>query len=214
MERDHHVILDETEPHLLTFEHEHARHRGPSIKVSGMRAFSAIAATLLVVALAGAIFGLLGGSRKSPHGASSTPTPSGCVPSKVSASFPAHFLASDLAMVSPDEGWLIGPINGQTRNAVILHYAHCAWQQVPGIISGFDLDSIVMVSPSDGWISGMDGSGTQSIVLHLVGDTWVRLPTLGNPAADTAQGRFAMLRCRGTDISPAPSITTPPAGGR
>jgi hypothetical protein len=186
MVRDRHFNLDGGPPHAPASDREHLRRGEPAQTVGRTRALPAIAATLLVVALAGAIFGLLGGSRRPQHGVAPTPRPSGCNPTTISASFPAHFLSINRVMVSPEDAWLLGP------NSVVYHYSRCAWRQVPVAFPGFNLTDIVMTSPVDGWISGTDDTGTQAIVLHLVGGNWVRVPNLGNSAADSAQGRYAM----------------------
>jgi hypothetical protein len=71
-----------------------------------------------------------------------------------------YFLLSDIAIVSANEGWIVGP------GGMILHGVQGAWRQVPSPTSHLLL-SIAMVSTADGWAVGEQGA-----ILHFTQGSW------------------------------------------
>ena len=79
---------------------------------------------------------------------------------------------SDLAFVSPTEGWAVGYAEPCATNLLssctprLKHYLQGAWSAVPLAFPGW-LTTISMLSPRDGWAGGYDG-----LLLHYDGVTW------------------------------------------
>jgi hypothetical protein len=100
---------------------------------------------------------------------------------------------SDIAMVSPTEGWAIGgtttcyvsDANLETHysnadcshvDALLMHYQQGVWSQVTLSIPG-QLESISMDSATDGWAVGVTVTkGIESILLHYDGQSWQKVP--------------------------------------
>lgn len=154
------------------------------------RAAAPTVAALLLVALGVALFGpLRPGQQQGPRQQRAT-----CSANQISAAeMPVHINASsggalfrvtDLKMVSPDEGWMIGsdwstlqpgeaPL--EPLHSVIWHYARCRWAPVTEQTPHLALHSLTMVSPAEGWALGepsTQGSHEQFVVLHYAQGQW------------------------------------------
>ena len=169
----------------------------------------ALAATLAIVLMAVAIFGipgLLPGLRGS--GGTTIDLTKTLAPTGVDLT---HVVLHSISMVSPDEGWAVGVTRLHTPPAsapwpeygdpVILHYSQGHWKPVPfppdvksrigcrtsGIACpAISLRDISMVSATDGWAVGnsvlppnADGI-TFGVVLHYTGGKWVFDRLLGS----------------------------------
>ncbi|HEU5198544.1 MAG TPA: hypothetical protein VFU32_02840, partial [Ktedonobacterales bacterium] len=100
---------------------------------------------------------------------------------------------SDIAMVSPTEGWAIGATttcyvydaNLETHysnadcshvDVVLMHYQQGVWSPVSLPVVG-QLQSISMDSATDGWAVGVSGDhGIESVLLHYDGQRWQEVP--------------------------------------
>jgi photosystem II stability/assembly factor-like uncharacterized protein len=146
----------------------------------------ALAATLVIILLAVAIFGIPGlfpGLHKS---AAQLPNLSGIT-------------LTSISMVSANEGWAVGSPNRSLQNvppptgsrsngpSIILHYHNGQWteQALPAELSNpqgdYVLRSVSMVSATEGWAVGstvlpanVDGV-TEGILLHYTGGRWTRV---------------------------------------
>jgi hypothetical protein len=160
--------------------------KGPTRFLSGL---SAIAA-LLLIALSAAVFVLFGYGRIShPRRVTEQST---CAPNQISAHLPKNARLIDLAMISPDEGWLVGNIYDPPASgpvipiSLILHYRHCQWTQEPINLPGVSLGLISVVSTSNVWVLGYkesvqrDSQGEYvvltTLVLHYTGGRWQVTP--------------------------------------
>jgi hypothetical protein len=110
------------------FPAQRSRPIRPNRFLSGL---AAIAAVLLIV-LGATIFSLFGNGRISHPGP--VLQQHTCAPNLASAQLPADVRLTDLAMISPNEGWLIGgtydpKASGPSdiSTSLILHYSHCRW---------------------------------------------------------------------------------------
>ncbi|MFI5273354.1 MAG: anti-sigma factor family protein [Ktedonobacterales bacterium] len=105
-----------------------------------------------------------------------------CAVSAIKAQLPPHAYLSDLAMVSPDEGWAVGDIRDAQDdgpiNTLVMHYRNCVWSVVPTNYPDMQLAAISMDSPGDGWAVGGATSGATQLALHYTGGAWhaVTLP--------------------------------------
>lgn len=86
-----------------------------------------------------------------------------------------------IAMVSADEGWAVGGVNG--TSGLILHYQHGAWSEESYHPRG-ELNAIAMVSPTEGWaVGGMPGEDPQTglsnvkTLLHYQHGVWTTIPS-------------------------------------
>lgn len=118
-----------------------------------------LAATLAVIVLTVALFGVLTLAHRTPGS-----------PAKVLDR--SKIGLSHLSMVSASEGWAIGNMNGQDYQGVILHYHNGQWHWVADPYDAGILSSIFMVSATDGWIVSYKG-----IILHYTGGRWVKVPS-------------------------------------
>lgn len=100
-----------------------------------------------------------------------------CAPGDIKVHLPANSEIGPLAMVSPNEGWAIGSIVNSTNfapvQALMLHYAHCAWTPVSISYPNAELSSISMGSVNDGWAVG-NVNGNTPLALHYTHGTWTR----------------------------------------
>jgi hypothetical protein len=94
-------------------------------------------------------------------------------------------MLSDMAMVSPDEGWAVGwdigwdigssgKISPAPAGSGLFHYTHCQWRPVPTDPPNTVFTNISMLSAHDGWALGTSGGST--ILLHYNGMQWQRAP--------------------------------------
>jgi Putative zinc-finger len=161
-------------------------------------ALPAVAATLLVVALGGALFAMLGSQRDnqpgSEHFHTATATPAtACTPDKVTTDLLQHAIIAQLVMLSAGDGWIVGSVGDTAGNTstLILHYSHCQWRSAGVSFAGFTLSDIAMASPSEGWASGTeDSSGTKTLILHYAGGRWQPIPTPTDPPEASATGQL------------------------
>jgi hypothetical protein len=119
-----------------------------------------------------------------PLGSSRSINVSGTCSPQTQSSISQAITLSDLAMVSPAEGWAAGAVThfgGQATAGVILHYSHSMWQQIAGNFPNMEFDSISMISPADGWIGGVDTSDASlgdseshpiRLLYHYDGQSW------------------------------------------
>jgi hypothetical protein len=85
-----------------------------------------------------------------------------------------------LAMVAPDEGWVVGQTNpypfvsppGPT--GIIYHLVHGQLVRLAPEYPGIELTALSIGSPTDGWAAGMNngGSGMAALVLHYHRGQW------------------------------------------
>jgi hypothetical protein len=173
-----------------------------------------IAAILVVALLAGALLTRMHstpGQTNNQHG--SGPATSGaCAPGTISAQLPANTWLSELAMVSPGEGWAVGSVspagggtggatsatpsleNPESANALILRFHNCTWTPVATNYPGTRLSSISMDSPSDGWAVG--GVLGMPLALHYKNGVWA---SVALPGQNALQGGYAAVRMRSSD---------------
>ena len=93
---------------------------------------------------------------------------------------------SQIAMVSPTEGWAVGNTETKTTQApsgIILHYRGGRWT-VQQMIAGGYLNSLALPSSSDGWAVGgivpnAQSFPSQSLLLHYTGQTWTAVQAPG-----------------------------------
>lgn len=143
---------------------------------SHLRAFVAVAATLLVIATSSAVFGLLATEHKSPIGPTaptSTETPS--------TTLPPDFGLMQMQMLSDWNGWAAGILDSNTPNesGLLLHFDGFRWSTAYTLPhSAFN--SVSMISPTEGWVTGITiapnkegGSITGSFILHYQHGRWV-----------------------------------------
>ncbi|HEX8727204.1 MAG TPA: hypothetical protein VF739_01190, partial [Ktedonobacterales bacterium] len=79
---------------------------------------------------------------------------------------------SDLAMVSPTEGWAVGGIFGSNTYGVVLHFKDGDWSEEPFHPRGV-LSAIAMVSPTEGWAVGGDTTPNGAVtILHYSDGAW------------------------------------------
>lgn len=159
----------------------------PNRFFSGLAALAAV----LLIALSATIFVLFGYGHLAPPG-QVTP-PAVCAPNQISAHLPKDARLLDLAMISADEGWLVGytpdtgPYGVATMKPLLLHYRHCEWTQVPLTLPGVSLGRISAVSANDVWVFGAKESFQQtsqggetelltSLALHYTGGQWQVIP--------------------------------------
>ncbi len=173
----------------------------PSLNMPPRRAFPAVAATLLLIIVSSALFAALG-SRRHAHVGDQHPSPltataaSGCPPDKIVASLPTGTYLSQIAMVSPDEGWAVGWIENLQRGgpigSLILHYSGCHWAPVSDPLPGWSLQSIWMASPVEGW--AVAGSNNVSkLILHYADGHWRPFTIPGDDPTTGAYGDLYML---------------------
>lgn len=144
-------------------------------------ALSALAAVLLIAAIVGAA--LL--ARAHFTRVAGGPAPSQPAYQNISMSG-----LSDMAMVSPTEGWAVGgsytAVYEHTSNPTTLTEQPLLWHYINGVWSPVQLPmhgrltSISMDSPTDGWAIGMnnyDQSQDRLLLLHYDGQTWKQIPS-------------------------------------
>jgi hypothetical protein len=100
-----------------------------------------------------------------------------CAPGDIKVHLPANSEIGPLAMVSPNEGWAVGSIVNSTNlapvQALMLHYAHCAWTPVSISYPNAELSSVSMGSAYDGWAVG-NVNGDTPLALHYTRGSWTR----------------------------------------
>lgn len=141
------------------------------------RALPAVAA-LVLISLGAAVFGLLAHSRQQP--AVIHYPRSRCAANQISVHQLQGVLLSDIAMVSPDEGWAVGfdaaDIGSSPKTSpsgpALFHYTHCQWLPVPTDPPNMFFTSITMLSAHNGWALGISDNTT--ILLHYTGNQWQR----------------------------------------
>lgn len=169
---------------------------------SGLGGLPALAATLVIILLTVAIFGIPGlfpGLRRS---AAQPPNLAGIT-------------LTSISMVSASEGWAVGaptrslqnipPLGGPDYGPVLLHYHNGQWtkQLAPPLVndalSNYVLRSVSMVSASEGWavgatipLQGVIDAGTSGVVLHYTGGHWLLAPIGKNDLG--AQLRRVVMR--------------------
>jgi hypothetical protein len=151
------------------------RHRLP-------RALPAVAA-LVLISLAAAVFGLMAHTRQQPEVTTHFPR-SRCAPNQIRVYQLQGVELSDLAMVSPDEGWALAfnvasigsSPDPSPAGSGLFHYANCQWLPVPTDPPGIVFTGISMLSAHDGWAVGLSDNTT--ILLHYNGNQWQRAPLL------------------------------------
>lgn len=113
---------------------------------------------------------------------------------------------SDLAMVSPTEGWAVGSIFGSKPYGAILHYKDGDWSEEPFHPRGI-LSAIAMVSPTEGWAVGGDpqpnGAAT---ILHYSDGAWAPVD-LQAPIT----GQLSAISMTSADAGWAAGTTSTPA---
>jgi hypothetical protein len=181
-----------------------SRHSSPNRYFTGLAAIVAV----LLIALSATIFVLLANARRSPPGrVTQSPV---CAPNQISAHLPKGVRLADVAMISADEGWLVGDVpDAGTSGPVLvkpllLHYQHCQWTQEPITLSGVGLYRISAVSARDVWVLGIKESlqkTTQgvttmvltSLALHYTGGQWQVTPFPVTISHDQDIMRFTMV---------------------
>jgi photosystem II stability/assembly factor-like uncharacterized protein len=113
---------------------------------------------------------------------------------------------TDLAMVSPTEGWAVGSVFGSNAYGVILHYQDGGWSEESFHPRGM-LTAIAMVSPTEGWAVGGDpqpnGAAT---ILHYSDGGWAPVD-LQAPIT----GQLAAISMTSADAGWAAGTTSTPA---
>lgn len=170
------------------------------------RPYVAVAACLLIVTLAVAVFGVIGtrgGSHRQSAGVSPTVAAASCSVSQLKAETPPYSSIRSISMVSPTDGWAVGSIwnwQGSTPPATLMMRFHnCAWEPFGQSIPSAWLTSVSMTSATDGWAVGATvdyltdpANGPNSIttyqarekqtfVLRFVQGQWQRV---SNPVSD------------------------------
>ena len=183
---------------------QQARSAPPAIPAASERSarrwlggLPALAATMVIILLAVAIFGIPG-LFPGLHRSAAQPQPT--VTPQVNMS---HYILHGISMVSPTEGWAVGNtwmmVDSGSRtvrmdggNPVILHYqggrwtpqplpdfkSHFGCSATPTICPALALSSISMVSAQEGWAVGSTVLGpnadgiTFPILLHYIGGAW------------------------------------------
>jgi hypothetical protein len=175
----------------------------PTRSHSGLAAIAA----MLLIALSATVFVLFGYGRNSPAGR--VTQQSTCAPNQISAHLPKNARLSNLAMISPDEGWLAGstydpPASGPViPKSLILHYSHCQWTQEPITLPGVGLGIISVVSASNVWVEGYkesfqkDSQGEYEVLttlaLHYTGRQWQEVPFPITVSSDQVVADFTMI---------------------
>ncbi len=149
-------------------------------------ALAALAAVLLI-ALSATIFALFGHGHLTQHPAQATQQPA-CAPSQISGHLPKGARLQELAMISPNEGWLVGSTydsqasGPDATKSLILHYSHCQWTQESIALPGVVLWHISAISASNVWAFGVkqsveNGVGlTTTLTLHYTDGRWQQTP--------------------------------------
>jgi hypothetical protein len=145
-------------------------------------------AALLLISLAAALFGLMASGHR-PSFTANTPTATnhqhnGCAPNQISVHHLQDVALTQIAMVSPDEGWATGIPELDLNSPSLFHYSHCQWQPVPLNPVGVGLTNITMLSAQDGWALGSlpapassSHSTTQGLLFHYDGSHWQHVPS-------------------------------------
>jgi hypothetical protein len=166
---------------------QRSRRRSPNHFFSHLGAIAAV----LLIALSATIFAVFGYTRLSPPTRGTQP--SVCASSQISAHLPKGARLADVAMISADEGWLVGdaPDAGASGPVLVkpllLHYQHCTWMQDPITLPGVGLYRISAVSARDVWVLGIKESAQKttqgdttmvltSLALHYTGGQWQVTP--------------------------------------
>lgn len=182
------------------------------------RVWLGTAAAVLIVALLAGVFAtkMHGPTSQVNVGQNSGPAASGaCSADTIKAQLPANTWLSDLAMVSPVEGWAVGSVSSgrggtaggtihptpspespESANGLILHFHNCTWTPLATKYPGTRLSSISMVSATEGWAVG--GTFGKPLALHYTNGAWTSV-TL--PGQNTLQGGswLGLVRMRSSD---------------
>src|SRR5262249_32239557 len=106
----------------------------------------------------------------------------------------------ELAMTSPEEGWLVGAVwdpDYRTIEAgLMLHYHNRAWRLVEDPLPIAFLDSISMVSPDEGWVTGYHQNKRESYLLHYTDGHWRQVAV---PFQPTDGKYYSGIRMRSPD---------------
>lgn len=104
----------------------------------------------------------------------------------------ANSRISDMAMLSPTQGWAVGSLSGgmgpapaEQERALVERYVQGKWYQDtsfagPAGSSSFSLEAIAMVSADEGWAVGSNG-----LIVHDLNGSWSRVPS---PTGQTLWG--------------------------
>ena len=191
-----------------------SRGAGPGeSNVSRRRPFVAVAAFLLVVTLAVAVFSMIGasgGAHKKSIGVSPTVAAPNCLTNQLKAETPPYSSIRGISMVSATDGWAVGYIWNQQSSTppatLIMRFHNCAWEPFGESMTSARLESVSMTSADDGWAVGETVGYTstadanpppavpsyevlpgQSFVLHYTRGQWQQTKTPGSdiPAVST-----------------------------
>ena len=136
--------------------------------------YSAVAATAAIILLGALVLGVLGSHLRAldPGGAPAPATPTPHPADSQSALLPRGAVSS-ISMVSPSEGWAVGPVAPDGSN-ILLHYTGGHWVRARDVVPGVALSSVSMDSAQDGWAVGADKKQNIGVLLHYTAGHWVR----------------------------------------
>jgi len=170
------------------------------------RPFIALAATVVLVALAAALFATLSARSGGPGAeAKTTPTISHTsqathIPTVASTSVPINSGTGlpegldiiSLQMLSATDGWAVGatgmlPHSDPTVagnpsapvEGVLLRYTNGHWELATSVFSNIGLNGVTMLSDTEGWAVGSEsssGTSLQVVILHDHNGVWSRVP--------------------------------------
>lgn len=138
--------------------------------------YSAVAATAAIILLGALVLGVLGSHLRAlgPGGAPApggTPTPT---PAASQSALLPHSAVSSISMVSPTEGWAVGPVAPDGSN-ILLHYTGGHWVRARDVVPGVALSSVSMGSAQDGWAVGETKQNIGvGVPFHYTAGHWVR----------------------------------------
>jgi hypothetical protein len=137
------------------------RARTARADVSRRRPYVAVAAFLLIVTLAVAVFSLVGTHRDAHnHSVATTPqvTTPACALSQLRAETPPYSSIRSVSMISATDGWAVGDIwNWQSPTppaTLIMRFHDCVWTQVGQSIPSAWMFNVSMSANGDGWAVG------------------------------------------------------------
>lgn len=145
------------------------RARPTDAQNSERRPYVAVAAVLLIVTLAVAVFSVVG-ARGGAHNKSAASTPHGAAPacstSQLHAETPPNSSLRSVSMISATDGWAVGYIwdwQSPTPPAtLIMRFHNCVWSPVGQSIPSAWMFNVSMSTDGDGWAVG----GTVRYLTH------------------------------------------------
>lgn len=118
-------------------------------------------------------------------------------PRRIAAQLPDRATIFELAMMTPDEGWLVGAVFNPdfrtTQSGLILHYQHDHWQPVDDPLPNAFFDGIAMVSPAEGWATGYNPKTGESYLLRYADGQWQPVAPPLQPSDGGYYGGIRML---------------------